>query len=135
MNAELAELGITFRQWEVLCWISFFGEVSQAQLAEGMLIEAPTLAGILDRMERDGWITRVADPQDGRRKLIRPTKQVEPVWEKMVSKARYVRSEATRGISDQDLNQMRETLEKIRRNLAGDEQIDAHQQRAHAKDR
>jgi DNA-binding MarR family transcriptional regulator len=130
MNTELAELGITFRQWEVLCWLSFFGELSQSQLAEGMLVEAPTLAGIIDRMERDGWIERIADPTDGRKKLIRPTDQVEPAWEQMVQRAHRVRDEATRGIPKEDLQVLKRTLDRIRRNLAGDEQIDAAEQRA-----
>lgn len=129
-NSELAELGITFRQWEVLAWVSFFGKVSQGELAEGMLIEAPTLAGILDRMERDGWIQRTPDPQDGRRKLIGTTDRVEPVWEKMIDCARRVRNEAVRGIPEEDLQTMRRTLERVRRNLAGDERIDALEQRA-----
>lgn len=130
MNAELTELGITFRQWELLGWLSFFGEVAQSELAEGMLIEAPTLAGILDRMERDGWIERVADPADGRRKLIRPTDRVDEVWEQMVARARRVRSEATAGIPEEDLAVMRRSLEQIRRNLAGDERVDALEKRA-----
>ena len=133
MNDELAELDITYRQWEVLGWLSFFGEVSQAELAKGMLIEAPTLAGILDRMQRDGWIERIADPNDGRRKLVRPTDRVQPLWEQMVERARQVRSDATAGISPEDLETTRRTLEQIRRNLAGDERIDFIEQRAAEK--
>ncbi len=135
MNDELAELDITYRQWEVLCWLSFFGQVSQAELAKGMLVEAPTLAGILDRMERDGWIERVADPDDGRKKLIRPTDRVEPLWTQMVEKARHCRSQATEGISSADLDTTRQTLERMRRNLAGDERIDFIEKRAADKAR
>lgn len=124
MNAEFAELGITFRQWEVLCWISFLGEATQAQLAEGMLVEAPTLVGILDRMERDGWISRVADPKDGRRKLIRHTEKVKPVWEQMATKAREVRALATQGLSEEEVATLRRGLETIRRNISGDEWVD-----------
>ncbi|MEN1678056.1 MAG: MarR family transcriptional regulator [Planctomycetota bacterium] len=130
MNDELADLDITFRQWEVLGWLSFFGEISQADLAKGMLIEPPTLAGILDRMERDDWIERTPDPADGRRKIVRPTDRVEPVWSKMVERARRVRSEATAGISPADLETTRKTLEQMRRNLAGDERIDIVEKRA-----
>ena len=133
MNDELAELGITFRQWEVLAWLSFFGEVSQSELAEGMLIEPSTLAGILDRMQRDGWIERKADPEDGRRKLLRPTEKVEPVWAQMVDRARRVRNDATAGIPEEDLQRLRQTLEAIRRNLVGDERVDQIERRARQK--
>ena len=125
MNDELATLGITYRQWEVLCWLSFAGPVVQHELAERMLIEAPTLVGVLDRMERDGWIERAIDPQDRRRKVIAPTEKVEAVWNQMVQCARRVRAEATESIAPSDLEKVRETLATMRRNLAGDNRVDA----------
>src|SRR5438876_4160158 len=88
LNEELAAHGITFRQWEVLAMLSLSGEQSQCELAERMRIEAPTLVGVLDRMERDGWIQRIPDESDRRRKLVRPTPQVEPVWNKMIECAK-----------------------------------------------
>ena len=92
LNEQLAQHGITYRQWEVLVWLSFAGESSQSELAQRMHIEAPTLVGVLDRMERDGWITRSMDERDRRRKVIRVTEQVEPVWNRMVSCAQDVRA-------------------------------------------
>jgi len=118
LNEELAEHGITLRQWEVLVWLSYLGESSQSELAQCMRIEAPTLVGVLDRMERDGWIERETAPSDRRRKRIRPTERVEPVWSKMVACARRVRAEAIAGIDEKKLNVMREVLETMRANLA-----------------
>jgi MarR family transcriptional regulator for hemolysin len=117
MNEELAAHGITYRQWETLAWVSKDGEMSQSELAERMSIEAPTLVGVLDRMERDGWIQRVPAESDRRKKLIRPTERVEPLWAKMVECAHRVRARATRGLSPEQLVQLRETLNQIRGNL------------------
>jgi MarR family transcriptional regulator for hemolysin len=117
MNEELAAHGITSRQWETLAWVSFAGELSQSELAERMSIEAPTLVGVLDRMERDGWIERVPAESDRRKKLIRPTQRVQPLWEKMIQCAHRVRARATRGLSAAQLTQLRDTLEHIRTNL------------------
>src|SRR6185295_337652 len=110
MNDELAALGITYRQWEVLAWISCTGELSQSELADKMSIEAPTLVGVLDRMERDGWIQRIPDEQDRRKKLIRPTEQVTPIWTKMVGCARHVAERAVTGLSLDQVEQLRDTL-------------------------
>jgi MarR family transcriptional regulator for hemolysin len=120
MNEELAAHSITLRQWEVLCWLTFQGEQSQSALAENMRIEAPTLVGVLDRMERDGWIERVSDPGDRRRKLIRPTEQVEPVWAKMVACAQRVRQRATAGLSEEQRESLRDMLAQVRENLSGE---------------
>ena len=96
----------------------------QRELAERMLIEAPTLVGVLDRMERDGWIRRVTDHRDRRRKLIRVTQQVEPVWAKMVDCALALRAEATQGIDQETLDVVRKTLTTMRRNLSGEAVVD-----------
>ena len=71
-NEELAPQGVTFRQAQVLGCLALEGRLSQTDLAERMRIEPPTLVGILDRMERDGWIRRGGDTTDRRRKLIEP---------------------------------------------------------------
>jgi MarR family transcriptional regulator for hemolysin len=117
MNVELSAHGITVRQWEVLAHLSLGGDQSQSELAEGMNIEAPTLVGVLDRMERDGWITRVADEGDRRRKLIRVTEKVQPAWNKMVECAMRVRRRALRGISEEERLALRDLLGRVQANL------------------
>ena len=91
LDDELAREGITFRQWEVLAWSASSCELSQAELAERMGIEAPTLAGILARMERDGWLQRSGCPNDRRKKRFRPTAKVEAVWDRMLACCHRVR--------------------------------------------
>lgn len=118
INEELAELGITHRQWEVLAWISFAGELSQTELAAKMGIEAPTLVGVLDRMERDGWIVRIPSETDRRKKLIRASERVEPVWNQMVARGLGIRERALHGITPEQLRNLRETLEMMRKNLS-----------------
>lgn len=122
MNEELAAHGITFRQWEVLALISLTGEQSQSELAERMKIEAPTLVGVLDRMERDGWIQRVPDKKDRRRKLIHPTERVEPVWNKMVECALHTRRRALNDFSEGEIDQLRGFLTRMRSNLGNTQQ-------------
>lgn len=117
LNAELEKQGITYRQWEVLAWIAFEGELSQVELAERLGIEAPTLVGILDRMERDGWLDRYSCPNDRRRKRIRATEKAESVWARMVDCARKVRGIAKAGLSQPELDSLRSICDRIRENL------------------
>jgi MarR family transcriptional regulator for hemolysin len=124
LNEELAPHGITYRQWQVLGWLALEGELSQSQLVERLQIEAPTLAGILDRMERDGWISRRVDDGDRRKKLVRPTPRVRPVWAKIVAAARRVRAQATQAILPEQLEIVRQTLAAIQENLKAAQPID-----------
>ena len=123
LDAELAREKITLRQWEVLASIVIHGELSQAELAERLGIEAPTLAGILSRMERDGWLERTSCPEDRRKKRLRVTSQAEAVWSRMVECCRRVRQQATEGLSTDELNQLRDTCERIRANLGAAEPL------------
>jgi len=117
INEELAPQGVTFRQCQVLGVLALSGPSSQADLAQRMGIEPPTLVGILDRMERDGWIRRAACADDRRRKLVQATKNAEPVWSKMTAAARRVRARATKGLTAAQLAQLKELLELVRQNL------------------
>lgn len=118
LNEELAPHGITYRQWQVLGWLALEGELSQVALAERMQLEAPTLAGIIGRMERDGWIERHGCPHDRRKKLLRPTPRVAPVWETIADAARRVRSRASQGLSHDQLQALQEILATLRQNLS-----------------
>jgi DNA-binding MarR family transcriptional regulator len=120
IDLELAKEDITFRQFEVLAWIALEGEQSQVELAERLGIEAPTLAGILSRMERDGWLERHGCPEDRRRKRIRATPKAEAVWVRMADCCRRVRAKATHGISVEELETFKRICQQLRANVEPD---------------
>ena len=117
VTEELAPHGITYRQSMVLGWLALEGELSQTELAAKMMVEPPTLVGILDRMERDGWISRHNCPSDRRKKLIRANPAAEPVWEKIVECAMRVRERATAGLSERQLATLKKLLRRVQQNL------------------
>lgn len=117
-NDELAPHGVTYRQAEVLGWLALEGsELSQAELARRMQLAAPTLGGIVDRMERDGWIARRTCPEDRRKILLSPAPRVEPVWESILSVGHRLRAQATRGLSAEQVRQFLESLAVVHENL------------------
>jgi MarR family transcriptional regulator for hemolysin len=73
--------------------------------------------GILDRMERDGWITRHNCPGDRRKKIIRANPAAEPVWDKIVECALRVRQRAIEGLSQQELGTLKSLLRRVQQNL------------------
>jgi MarR family transcriptional regulator for hemolysin len=118
VNEELAPHGITLRQFQVLAWLAFRKELTQAELSDLMRVEPPTLVRILDRMERDGWIRRHSVAGDRRKKLIRPTPHVKPVWEQIRRIIFDVRARATSGVPPKKLDAAREVLQAIHENFA-----------------
>ena len=117
MDAELAKENITYRQWEVLAWLSFGGKQTQAELSERIGIEAPTLAGVIQRMERDGWLEKSCCTHDRRKKYIQPTPQAEAVWSRMLECCHNIRRQAIEGIPAEHLAILKSTCETIRTNL------------------
>lgn len=118
LNERLAPHGVTYRQWQVLGCLAMESELSQVELAERMRIEPPTLVGILDRMERDGWIERRQSLVDRRKKIVTATDRARPAWKKIVAFAHDVRREATAGLSEHDVNELDRILCQVRENLA-----------------
>ncbi len=118
LSQRLVEQEVTLRQWEVLVWLARDPELSQSQLAECMGIEPPTLAGVVNRMERDGWILKTNCEDDRRRCKLHPTAKAEAIWSRSVTLAHEVRAQAIAGISPEDLATMKRVCDMIRDNLS-----------------
>jgi MarR family transcriptional regulator for hemolysin len=117
LNDELAPTGITYRQSQVIGWLKLEREMTVGELAGRMMIEPPTLVGILDRMEGMGWIGRHSSTLDRRRKLIRLTEAAEPVWERIVQCFLQVRGLAMAGMSPEQVETLLGLLRTIHENL------------------
>lgn len=66
----LREHGFAMGQLPVLVALKDGRARSQAELARLAQVEQPSMAQLLARMERDGLVERVADPDDKRSRLI-----------------------------------------------------------------
>lgn len=124
IDAELRPYGITFRQFQVMGWLMYEGRLTQADLAKRMMIEPPTLAGILTRMEAIGWIDRVACSSDRRRKYIEVGPDSQIVWEKVVACLHKVRDDATQGMTPEEIDQLVSLLSRVLENLGQSSDMD-----------
>lgn len=61
---------ITLPQFDVLATLRFNEGVTQQELAERLLVTKGNVCGVLDRLERLGWVKRQPDPVDGRANRI-----------------------------------------------------------------
>ena len=69
-DERLKGLGVTSGQVPILACLNQNPPMTQSALARAILIEQPTMAATLARMERDGLIERQPDPLDGRSRLV-----------------------------------------------------------------
>jgi MarR family transcriptional regulator, transcriptional regulator for hemolysin len=73
LEPKLEELGLAVAQIPVFGAIKLHGPLTQKELAGLLFAEQPTVAQLLARMERDGLVVRIPDPNDGRSSLIHLT--------------------------------------------------------------
>lgn len=73
LEPRLQKMDLAVAQVPVFGALKQRGPMSQRELAALLHVEQPTMAQLLNRMERDGLIVRKPDPKDGRRSLISMT--------------------------------------------------------------
>ena len=69
LEKRLAKLGLTPAYMPVLLWLEA-GPTPQKAIADSVGVEQPTMTATLNRMERDGWVERLPNPDDGRSTLV-----------------------------------------------------------------
>jgi MarR family transcriptional regulator for hemolysin len=83
-----------------------------------MFVEPPTLVGVLDRMEHNGWIARQPCCEDRRKKWIVPQQAAESVWQKITECARELREQAAQGFTKSELATLRRFLSRVQANMS-----------------
>ncbi len=65
----LDELGLTYTQYVVMMVLWEFGSMTEGELGKRVFLDSGTLAPLLKRLEKQGYIRRTR-PQDNERKLL-----------------------------------------------------------------
>jgi MarR family transcriptional regulator for hemolysin len=118
LDVELrSKVGVTFGQWKIIVMLSERDGLTQKEIADKIGVEGPTLIPMIDKMEKDGFLRREADPDDRRNNKIRRTQKAELMWEKMTECALEVRKRAMKNIRTEEVEILRSVLNKICDNL------------------
>lgn len=111
--------GITAAQYNVLSVLAEAGEgISQRQLGDVLVVDRSNVTGLVDRMERDGWVRREDDPKDRRVYRVTLTPAGRRLWEKVSPEYAAVVAQVVAGLTEK---QARETLAVLERLKAGAE--------------
>jgi MarR family transcriptional regulator for hemolysin len=116
--------GVTFGQWKILALLSREDGLTQKEIADRCEVEGPTLIPIIDKMEKEGFVTRKVDREDRRINRIFLTTKADATWNSLVDCSMQVRKSSIRDISEEQVKIMRDVLEKISQNLMTDFGVD-----------
>jgi DNA-binding MarR family transcriptional regulator len=113
LGAELRPFDVGTGQWAVLMHLWGNDGMTQAQLARRVAIEQPTMVRTIDRMERDGLVTRSPDPNDGRASRITLTERGWNLRDALVPLAAGVNRSATESLTDDEVATLRRLLARL----------------------
>jgi DNA-binding MarR family transcriptional regulator len=114
--------GLTQAQFDILMLLRYQtpdGSADQTTLGRMLVVNRSNVTGLVDRMARDGLVTRVGDPQDRRVKRVRMT----PAGAKILERAEQTYAARTREVvaelTPANLAALCRLLETVRTALRG----------------
>jgi len=115
IDKQLKHLGIGQAGWMTIAMIAKSGEpMSQRALADLVGVEGPSMVSMLDRLEREGLVTRAPSPTDRRVKLVHLTDAGTTLYQQVRKEANAVRTALLGDIAPDRLAAATELLELLR---------------------
>jgi MarR family transcriptional regulator for hemolysin len=124
VNQRLAEIGLTFPQFLVIRHL-YDQEVSEAGaliitpalIAERLGYDRPTMTGILDRLVKQGFVTRETHPEDRRSQRISLTGKARELMETMNVFCSEVNDQAMTGFGEDEYHTFKKCLVRVMKNF------------------
>ena len=110
--------GLTHVQWRVLKQLQGSEGLTQAALAEALVMEPIAVGRVVDRLQKAGFVQRRADPGDRRCWRLHLDPASTPVIEAVDAMARQLRASFVDGTDRNDLAQVVRVLGQLHDNLS-----------------
>ena len=125
MSTALRQCGLDQTQWRVLGLLGDKDESSVSDIARRGVIKISTLTRMLERMERDGLVTRKPWAKDRRIIKVKLEEKGRAALQSAYQVGARIYSAAREGISDQEMEAMMDTLKRMRANLQRNQYVAA----------
>lgn len=112
------DLDLTRAQWRVLAQLRRREGINQRALADILDIENITLTRHVDRLELKGLVERRPDPNDRRARTLHLKDKAKSVLGELRTLSEQTREEALTGISQEESEQLIDTLLRIKENMS-----------------
>ena len=110
--------GITFGQWKIIIILANNNDgLTQKEIAEKLGLEGPTIIPIIDKLEKDGFVIRIADKNDRRNNRIFLTKKTNDSIDSMIKQGIKIKEISIKNIPHQNISITIDTLEKMWHNI------------------
>ena len=124
MDEDLQKYDVTRMQAHVILYLlraETKGEVNQKDLEKHVRIKAPTVNGIVERLEEKGMLKRVSGSRDGRCRCLTVTEKGRRMQQEIDRSIRESEALMAQGFTPEERQQFRAFLERMIENLKGGE--------------
>jgi DNA-binding MarR family transcriptional regulator len=111
-------LNLTVEQWSVLVHLWKQDGVSQQELCNKTYRDKPSITRLVDNLEREGLVARVASQEDRRINLIYLTKQGKDLRDLTMQLAHQTLLDGLEGVPAEDIEVTRRVLTRVYENLS-----------------
>ena len=107
------EHAITDQQWRVMRALWEQKHLTSKQISEITLLPPPSLVGILDRLEKKGFIGRLRSVEDRRLVYIVPTQAGRELQELMLPKIEEIHDSFMKKVTPEEWGELNRILDKL----------------------
>jgi DNA-binding MarR family transcriptional regulator len=107
-----AHLGLNDVDLDCLDLIARHGPLSPSALAQRAGLHPATVTGVLDRLERGGWVARGRDPSDRRAVVVRAVRNRNPELMRLYAGMNSSMNEICAGYADAELEVLADFLRR-----------------------
>lgn len=112
-EAVVRAAGLGSLEWRVLATLSDQAPMSIGQLAQEVLSQQPTVTKLVQRLEANGWVALLDDPQDQRRTLVQITSAGQRKVTPLIALSREHESRALSGLTASDITRLKVQLRRL----------------------
>ncbi|MCK4599166.1 winged helix-turn-helix transcriptional regulator [Candidatus Bipolaricaulota bacterium] len=117
LRVKMEEIGLHKGQGFILFHLWHHDGIAQNVIAHALHVSAATVTSMLQRMERDGWITRERDSEDQRIVRVHITEKAKAMREEAREAFRDLEKEVTSVLTKEERKTLQELLEKLHGHL------------------
>lgn len=117
-DRQVASLNVTRSQWMMIAAVAHMPGATQRMIAETLEMSEASAGRLIDRLCADGLLERRAREDDRRARAVYPTKQAEPLLERLANIAKESEDRMFKGFSDPELDTLQDLLDRVYNNMS-----------------
>ncbi|HEX5241807.1 MAG TPA: MarR family transcriptional regulator [Tepidisphaeraceae bacterium] len=124
MQPYFAKFGLSGAKWGTLRALHRAEQeghqgLRMTELSERLLVRPPSVTGVIDRLERSGWVTRDAAPEDLRAKQVRLTSEGRKLVDRVVAVHSDQIAKVMAGLNQHEQFELYQLLGRLSEHLEG----------------